>query len=1013
MKTGTAKIKVDSPGRSGLGGKKADHGASVQPVALQQTAGNQAVQSMHSLLQARRPGSGPYLHQGPQADRALAALGALGAAVGQNILLARNLSGTARSEVLRHELRHTAQTGDRDADPAAPLRLGTRHDRWERAAAGHGPPGTGADPQVVRLFYDERELLGTSITPSWAESLTDQDLQQARTTLAERVAEFPVGSAEHYSAQTNDAVLAAEIERRGGNEYQRNTTSEFMAGRPQGPPVVFGIDNETRRIFTSVAGNGATLEEISLYLYGSTSFVDRLAEENGLAPGEIIPPGRTIRSVEGRPAEPALDALNNGLREGAIIRTDGIPEGMGDDSGMVYTVPLNGTQATLTAAQFNGLLEGMRRKTGLEIDRIQSMFQILLETRNDHESGTNWAVRGVSDWMGDVDLPGPMMYIIPIAGLKALRTQLDNLQFSGTPPENAAALQEIQSNLLVYGRRLERAEASWDAYIEGTIEGASKAAHRAEIVRNVSFGAVAGMAGAVAAPAAFAALGTAGVTGGTATVLSLGAATGTGAMVRGGLEVAAPGVTVQTGPNGETIVREDQRSSGERFGAGAYSGAVQGLTGGAGAFLAPAVSAGVSGQLATRFGQGFVQSGSGQLTSQVVTGTILGAPSGALGSGLETLPAYMRGDITGEQYLGGIGQGGFYGGVFGGVFSAVPVNGFYRSGLMGARGAPVMPRWMMAGPYSSLANMRGAQPGFHTLPREQLPAFIDDPGVAGYAWTRVRSGGVDEWAPVRMYGPRQEFELAWYDTPDAGAAANRALLYGASGTPRGQLRAVGTRTTQRPRGGGYAGMAENTPVQGMPRSTRRDFPMSRQDYRMQGETLPDGSQPAMVRGHRTDYRDTSNRTAQILDSNLDPANFTPEPQAWGSGRPRRGFEGRVQLTNRMLRENSAGGTQYGQYEYYGTGSRVTNDGTPIPEAILFVEFGPNGAPARAWRINYSDPNVQTGVNMNTAANIDLQYGVNPASVPQAVEIPVSSLPPGLFGVSAAAQSSMPTSGLEE
>lgn len=122
---------------------------SVQPTQVQQTAGNQALQSVLSAGRSA-PGPGPAIHEGHVADLVLSDLGARGAAVGRNILLSRSLGAAERASVLGHEMRHVAQTGGRDVDPAAPLSLGSRGDRWERAARGTGDPGSGADPQVIR-----------------------------------------------------------------------------------------------------------------------------------------------------------------------------------------------------------------------------------------------------------------------------------------------------------------------------------------------------------------------------------------------------------------------------------------------------------------------------------------------------------------------------------------------------------------------------------------------------------------------------------------------------------------------------------------------------------------------------------------------------------------------------------------------------------------------------------------------------------------------------------------------
>lgn len=114
-------------------------------------AGNLALQKEY------RGDMGVRLHQGGAAQKVLDEFAAPGAALGQNILLSRTLAASQRERVLRHEQRHVEQVSGRDVDPQRPLRLGRRNDRWERAAMGSGAPGTGADPQALRLFSPESE----------------------------------------------------------------------------------------------------------------------------------------------------------------------------------------------------------------------------------------------------------------------------------------------------------------------------------------------------------------------------------------------------------------------------------------------------------------------------------------------------------------------------------------------------------------------------------------------------------------------------------------------------------------------------------------------------------------------------------------------------------------------------------------------------------------------------------------------------------------------------------------
>ncbi|NCC37293.1 MAG: hypothetical protein EOM24_35580 [Chloroflexia bacterium] len=87
------------------------------------------------------------------------------------------------------------------------------------------------------------------------------------------------------------------------------------------------------------------------------------------------------------------------------------------------------------------MLSGLRRVTSREADRIASLLEVYLETRNDHVNNTNSVVRGISDWMGDVDVPSQMRFIIPKARAEAAKQALDELEFTGDP----RALETIQA----------------------------------------------------------------------------------------------------------------------------------------------------------------------------------------------------------------------------------------------------------------------------------------------------------------------------------------------------------------------------------------------------------------------------------------------------------------------------------------------------------------------------------------------------------------------------------------
>jgi len=979
------------PGNRQLARAAKTRGASVGPKGI---AGNSATAAIgNQLIQALRhsgqdetaplqPNGGHHdrakVHQGRAVESLLSDFRAPGATIGNRILLSGKLAPAERQRVLAHEMTHASQAGFRSA--VSITGIGARESTDEREANIAAAIGTpmmarrrNADPNVIRLF-DRNMLLQGSITKAWAEALNDEELVQASNALKAHMALLLTSSPDYEAAVANSKVLEDELEGRDLGKWYRDEAARTIARRPGGPPATFGIDNKTGAVYVSITPPGATLQEVATYVYGSAQVASELGEGNGLLAGTMLPAGTTVKLIAGRMTAPSSDALTVARKSGAIMRTDGIPETV-EDNGLVYQFPGPEGVLQLNSGQFNAMLHGIRKRTQGQLQIHVDSIDFLRKLRNEHEEETNSLVRGISDWAGDVDMPGEMSYLVPAALGKSVLGQLEELEFDADPRVTARQLNILQKRAISVIESEARLEAGWENYIRGTISGAEITVNRLEIVRNVSFGIVAGMAGALAAPAAIAALGGAGITGAGATAISLGAAGTAGGVVRGGFEVALPGAQADV-------------PVGERFSSGFKSGFVQGMTGGIGSFATPAVSNVVTGQLATRYGQTFVQSTAGRHLSQGITGTIVGAPTGAGATAAETLPSYLRGDISGSEYASGIGWSGLLGGGLGGASTALPISGISRSSGIPFKGTPITPKWALAGPYSPIAPIRGATTGFHNLPPEALPAFPDDPGVAGYSWARLRSpGGVDEWVPIRTYGPKQEFEVAWYADPaNPNAGANFNLLYGPSGNPNA-LRLVGSRATQRARGGGYRGMAANDPYPGAPSSTRRDFPMATDDFEV---TLPDGTTRRMIRGHNIDFFDTTERTTTIPDSNLDVSNFTPEPPEWGT------LSGRNRLTMRMRTATTAGGTQYRQINIYGRNPATTASGKPVPESIYFIEVAPNGTASRAWRIPFDDPTAFQGINMNRAADIDLNFGVNPASVPNAVEINPTALPPSVL-----------------
>jgi hypothetical protein len=772
---------------------------------------------------------------------------------------------------------------------------------------------------VAALFPALQMSMGSQA----AAGLSKADLSSTADALKTQIATLPNDSAEQQAARANLSVVEGEGLRRELAQWQLDDNAQEIAARRGGPPVVFALDETTNELYASVAAGGATWVEIATYIYGSSAEAGALAIQNGTVAFGRLEAGAPVKLTTGRRSAIANAAIDTARHSGTLLRTKGKTD-LGSKSDLVYSVPVPGGVAQLNTVQFNSMLDAARRHTrGLVKISIESI-EFLKGLRDDHEENTNSVVRAISDWSGDVELPGWLRYADAIARGNQVLAKLDGLEFDTDPRTTAAKLAEIDKQATEIMIEEARIDGAWHDYITGTIHGAEKTVRRLEVVRNVSFTAVAGMAGAVAAPYAFAALTTpgvitaAGVSTTTATGLSIFVVGGgTGAVTRAGLEVALPGA-------------QADKPWLERAESGAWSGYVAGGIGAAGSFLTPAVSGSVSGQLASRTSQGFVQSTTGQVITRSTTGLIIGAPSGALSAGVENLPALATGRISGGDYAASVGWGTAGGAVFGAALSNLPISGFARAGMPFNPNAPTfMPEWMLAGPYSPLAELRGGTTGFNNLPLEGLPAFADDPGVAGYTWTRVRSGGTDRWVPMHMYGPKQQFEVAPYADPtDPSGLFNYGLLYGPPGNPNA-LRLVGSRLIQRPAGQGYQGMQPNDPFPGAPRSTRRDFPMTADDFEA---TLPDGTTVRMIRGHQVDFFDTTARTTNVPDSNLDVRNFTPEPREWG------GLGGRNRLTMRI--RNSGTGTQIRQINMYGRSTVTTASGSPSRKRSISSRWPP-------------------------------------------------------------------------
>lgn len=433
--------------------------------------------------------------------------------------------------------------------------------------------------------------------------------------------------------------------------------SNIGAARAAGPPILWGIDTTTKSIYMSVTVPGRSLAEVAIYLYGSPDFVSRLRSTNGNLP-EQLPPGQTLRPTGDRLTDNAFHSLNAALENGTALRTEGIPS-EGQTQTIVYHFSAAGQSFDLTEGQFNALLQGLsvyliRRATYLR-DRVRDGRKV----QQEHVEGTNSLIRGISDLVAGQSLPPEIIWDVPELGAEHIIDNLTGAKLTG----DLIARQTRALQFVAQG--VDNAFRTWHEYIERTISGAEKTAYALEITRDVSFGIAAGLAGAVAAPIVFTAAGTAlagaGITGTTATVLAGTAAIGTGAV--------AGGVTRGTLETIDATIG-GQGSVGERFVSGFGKGAVAGGIGAAGALVAP----GVSGAVSNRFfgtGSSTLTSFGARATVNVLTGVIIGAPSGMVDAALTNLPALASGRMSPKEYLSRIGWSAFIGGLIGGGLGLV------------------------------------------------------------------------------------------------------------------------------------------------------------------------------------------------------------------------------------------------------------------------------------------------------------------------------------------------------
>lgn len=710
---------------------------------------------------------------------------------------------------------------------------------------------------------------------------------------------------------------------------------------PQGPPVLWGLDMSSgsqRTIYASVAAPGHTLAEVATYMYGSPDMAGALSAANGGLP-ERLGPGRTLRLASESPLTTAAsEAINRGINDGTILRSQGMPQE--DETRIVlYRFSGGGQTFELTEAQFLGMMQGaftwVERKARLIRDRADDGRWV----HNDHIEGTNSVIRGISDWMGDTECPDLAIWEPAHSQANAL---VESLHDYHVTPQSQGTLSQSLGSLQAAAQFLDNAENIWRDYINATIEGAERTVHRLEIVRNVSFGVAAGIAGAVAAPAVFGAIAAAGgstlVAGGAAIGAGTLAGAGTGAALEFTGATAGVGLSMAVTPGEQSF---DWGYVGERTWEGTKSGAIQGGIGAAGALAAPGVSSALGLRM---FGQ---SAATGTLTAaqqvglRVATGAAIGLPSGVAGAAIENVDDVVAGRMTGGQYGMSMLLGGAMGAGLGGGMSLLPINGLYRS----PAGEPITPRWMLNGPFSPLQQNFVAPPGFETLTASELPPLSE-----GYQWTRLGN----TWEPISVNGPMRDPVTVRLYGPDANGRYNYVVWQGDH--------IVGSRAFTRPQGSTFTGQ---------PGANRWNFPMSTADYAEAGTGQP------FVRGHNVDFADTIDTPGSQL-STMDPMNYTPEQADWG-------LHVRRILVGDIRTAQGAQG-QYRQMEFFDPGSppRFTTNGRRIPDGVFFAEYdSATGVPLRAWQVRWSQ-----AAGFTTRASA-AQFSIPVAQLPAVLQAPVS------------------------
>lgn len=667
---------------------------------------------------------------------------------------------------------------------------------------------------------------------------------------------------------------------------------------PESPNVLFGGDMSLRAgtPYVSVSLPGHSLAEVTAYLYGEGEPPDSLRAENGALP-EQLAPGRTLRFNRSHLTAAASAAFNQAITTGTVLRSYGLPKEGG--SAMVYHAVVAGSQVDLTEDQFVAMLRGGARWVSFRAQEFKDSAAVLRDAQVSHVRESDFLIRWTSDKLGGVSLPDLSIYEEPMAAAQLVMMRVAAMQIT---PRSGPEIAALLPSLVTLNQQVNRARKAWHEYIEGTISGAGRGAEYAEITRNVAFATVAGLAGAVAAPAVFAASGTfltgVGVTGTAATVISgttaLGGAALAGGFTRGTLDVAFAGA-------------EADRPAWERFKGGFKSGSIQGAIGGAGALAAPATSAFISSRL---FGVApEALTGGSRVAVNLLTGAGIGVPSGAASTAIEQFGAVWSGQISIGQYFEHIGFGALGGGVMGGAFSFLPIEGLYRSGgqrLNPFSGEVTTPPWMFAAPGGPRIQEVEAPAAFHALRQEP-----SSPLPEGYRWIRLNN----KWMTIRSYNtPEQPLQLVSYG-PDPAGRFNYHLLT--------QGRLLGSSTTPRAPNDLYPSALRSDPIGA-------------------GDFVEPATGTNYGHGHIHDHADTL-EGPEVANSTTDPLNYIPETRWWNENI-------RNHLVNKRIRPAGHG---YREMAYYDLANpRFTANGAPIPEGVYFVETS-QGQALNAWQVPFN------------------------------------------------------------